>query len=447
MNRSTVILIGLLLILGAITYFILPSEEERQRSDDVPQVSFAIDSASVVKLEIHQKAKSLTIENIGGKWTITSPIHVIADPNPVKQIISGMKKFKVGSLISSNPEKQSIFQVDTTGTKLILTERSGKTTSLIVGKMGPSFSEVYFRLPDEKNVYLGEGIDSWTLNREVKDWRDKTIFSTVSDSIKMVTYTHGSKQYVLQRDTTVWKIGEKEIELSTINPLLTSLNNLRADDFIDTAMKFPSLPITVDIKGNEQLRLNLYPSLPDSSRYYVQASTTPQLFVIGKYAAQQLLKPLEQTGSLSKVTHVASVQKEKPLPTTQEEIVRTEKEQVPPQPRVTERKESPKPAASDQPVSQPPRQQRTTRRTQQQESQRTQVPPPPPTGQRGARTQTETSSSDDEGELTVHTVQRGETMTSIAQKYNVSVEQVMKWNLLKSIAVRPGQELYIYVRK
>jgi LysM repeat protein len=38
-------------------------------------------------------------------------------------------------------------------------------------------------------------------------------------------------------------------------------------------------------------------------------------------------------------------------------------------------------------------------------------------------------------------------MTSIAQQYKVSVEQILKWNLLKSISVKPGQELYVYQKK
>jgi LysM repeat protein len=54
---------------------------------------------------------------------------------------------------------------------------------------------------------------------------------------------------------------------------------------------------------------------------------------------------------------------------------------------------------------------------------------------------------DEDGDLTVHTVKRGETMQTIAKKYNVTVEQILKWNLLKSINVKPGQELYVYIKK
>src|SRR5258708_18821347 len=169
MNRSTIFLVTLLLVLGAITYFLLPSENERETSYKPAAVSFSADSASVVKIDIQQKSKSITLENVGGKWSITSPIHYAADPAVVKQLVSGISNFKIGSLISSNPEKQNLFQVDSTGTKIVVTDRTGKASSMIVGKMGPSFSEVYIRLPETKDVYLGEGIDTWTLNNEVKD--------------------------------------------------------------------------------------------------------------------------------------------------------------------------------------------------------------------------------------------------------------------------------------
>src|SRR5271169_2076290 len=151
MNRSTIILITVLLVLGGITYFLIPSDKEREASYKPEQVSFSIDSASVVKIELHRPSKSITIENVGGKWTITSPLHYPADPAFVMQLIGGVVHFKPGSLISSNPEKQGIFQVDSSGTRLTLTDRSGKSVTLIIGKMGPSYSEVYFRLPDSKD--------------------------------------------------------------------------------------------------------------------------------------------------------------------------------------------------------------------------------------------------------------------------------------------------------
>ena len=43
-----------------------------------------------------------------------------------------------------------------------------------------------------------------------------------------------------------------------------------------------------------------------------------------------------------------------------------------------------------------------------------------------------------------HIVQSGESIWSIAQKYNVSEQNIMKWNNLKNDKIYPGQKLIIY---
>ncbi|MGA9116721.1 MAG: LysM domain-containing protein, partial [Bacteroidota bacterium] len=71
----------------------------------------------------------------------------------------------------------------------------------------------------------------------------------------------------------------------------------------------------------------------------------------------------------------------------------------------------------------------------------------------GRRTQRRAASApaqkaiEDEGELTVHTVRRGETIQSVATRYSVTPEQIRKWNSLKSEFLSPGTELYVFVKK
>ncbi len=503
MSRTTSYIILLLVALAGIVYFLIPDKEERVASYKTEPVVVVVDSASVVKIEIQRPGKSVSMENIGGRWMMTSPITYAADDNGVKQVISGMAKFKPGSLISSNPEKQTVFQVDTNGTKLTLTERGGKSVSLVIGKMGPSYSEVYFRQPGSKDVYLGEGIDSWTINKEVKEWRDKTITSFPSEAISNLSYTLGNKHYEFHRDSSIWKSGEKTLDMSLINPALASLSDFRADDFIDTAAALQGQPVRVSVKAGEDINLNLYPAAPDSSKYYVQKSSSNQVFIVGKYAIQQLLKPTEQTSLSSRHVPVVAEEpvieqpkKEEP----KEEVAKKETAEPEVQKKETIAKETPKeivkePAQEVQktvpqndaaktgepPVSteesrkklieralsakkQPGTKLRDRTATTLPQKEENKVAEPaasaPPQEQKQATTELpkpasvktepavqQNAQADEEGDLTVHTVAKGETMQLIAKKYSVTVEQILKWNLLKSIAVRPGQELYIYAKK
>ncbi len=518
MNRSTLILFFLLLALGAIAYFLIPSSQEREASDKSPQLDFSVDSASVVKIEFLRGAKSLTLENIGGKWMITSPGKYTADPSAVLAILQGLSKFKVGSLISSNPEKQRLFQVDTSGTQITATDRAGKTNAIVIGKMGPSFSEVYCRPPGSKFVYLGEGLDSWSVNKEMKDWRDKSIASIPSESVKSLIYALNNRQYEYVRDSTTWKLGASAIDGAVMNSPLTTLANLRAEDFVDTVMRFSSQPVGVSVKGTSNVSLQLYPSLPDSSKYFVQSSLTPQIYVISKYTAQQILKPVDHSKAAPRSPYA---RKEESAPPPQTKIAVKEEKPVTSAP-VAGTKSSSAASTTTAPKTVPPPKETVSAPAEKHDNavQNTggaamisEKPPPKPatlpdlstgkkapvkkasvpgssetksippvtggetavTGGAAATTgggaavteksgaaskpppaqtppaekpKTSTSgSADDEGDLTVYTVKAGDTMPSIAKKNNCTVEQILKWNLLKSINVKPGQELYIYVKK
>ena len=294
MNKTTKLLIGLFVILAVVAYFMLPSGKERETSYKTSEINFSVDSAMVSKIEIQLPSRSVVIENTDGKWMITSPLRFPANASTVTQLISSLAKFRVGSLISSNPEKQNMFQVDSTGTKLSIAHRSGKPVSLVVGKMGPSYSEVYVRLPESNNVYLGEGLSTWMVNQELREWRDKTILTTNSDSIKEFSIEYKSKSFAFQRDSTRWMLGKDTVAAGEISSALSTLSNLHADDFIDSTFSSTTKPLSVKIHTSEDVVLNFFPLPPDSAKYAVQTSRSPQAFVLSKWSVQQVKKPIER---------------------------------------------------------------------------------------------------------------------------------------------------------
>ncbi len=470
MNRSTVILLFLLLALGAITYFLLPSGAERQTSYEAHDVHFTVDSASVMRIEIKRPLSLTTLQNVGGTWMVTTPFHYTADPASVQQLVGGLSKFKVGSPVSSNPEKQRLFQVDSLGTFVTVTDRNGASQSLVVGKMGPSFSEVYFRLPDGKDVYLGEGIDSWMFTKEPKEWRNKTILASHTEGIKELEFTVGNMTTSFVRDSAGWRSGDKLAPIERINPSLTALMELKADDFIDSLVQFKYRPLTLKIKGTEDVALSLYPLDADSARYALQTSKSPQLFVVSKYIAGQIMTPVEGPSRPGTARQRAAVpEKKRPRP------VVVEQKPVPPKheagtitaPAVTQKKPTPQSVPTTKAVQQPVQKKSVPEKPAVQKSVPEKTPPvviPTPVHTAPGAAQTKTpgaaqsktpattpsktsAAAEDEGDLNVHTVKRGETMTTIAKQFNVTVDQIIKWNQLKSISVHPGQELYVFIKK
>jgi hypothetical protein len=480
MKRSPIILIGLVVVVAAIVLLLLPSGE-REASEKPSAVGLKIDSASINRIELRRPSQSVVLDNVGGRWMVSAGGRYTADPTVISRFISDLSRMKVGSQISTNPEKQHLFQVDSTGTFVTVTDRSGKMTQFILGKMGPSFTEVYFRMPDSKDVYLAEGMDSWSVNRDVREWRDKTILLVPAESVKELTYTIGGKQYAFQRDSSGWKSGDRTVESSVISPPLSTLSMLRADDFLDDGVTEKTAPITIAVHWIETTTLMLYPRLPDSSKYVVQSSTSSQLFVISKWTAQNLLKPVQQGVSAPApviaaaappkaktqvktapvksppTVHAQPVTKTQPVqqPVVQHQVpVKKQGRETVTKPAPDQGNSAPKPV-EQKPVEKQPLEQKPVEK-QPAEQKPVQTPSKPvqaPVKQsdtpasKPATVKPTPAVSADEGDLQVHTVAKGETMQTIAKKYNVNVEQILKWNLLKSIVVKPGQELYIYVKK
>jgi hypothetical protein len=293
MTRSTKILIAALALLAVVAYLVLPSGKEREMSYKIADLHLSLDSASVVKVEIQKPKQSVTLEKVGGVWMLTSPKQYAADAGSVAQLIGSVTRLKAGSLISSNPDKQGMFEVDSSGTRLTLTDRAGKSVSLIIGKGGPSYTEVYFRLADSKDVYVGEGLEGWRINQDVKAWRNRKIFSVAADSIQELVLTDRGKSFTLRHDSTGWRFGKDTIAASIVSSVLSTLANLNASDFVDTLYQPKTQPFTLKVRTTEEATLNFYPIPPDTASYFVQTSRTPQSFILTKWTVKELMKPLE----------------------------------------------------------------------------------------------------------------------------------------------------------
>ncbi len=296
MNKSTLILVVVLVVLGVVAYFFLKSPSEgRESSYKQAGFSMSVDSGSIAKISIEKAGKLITLENQGGKWMVTSPVNYPANMNNILPILGGMGHFKVGSLVSSNPEKQSTYEVDSMGTKFSVTDRAGKTVSMIVGKSGPSYEDVYFRKDGEKDVYLGSGINPFTLNQNVNEWRDKVISAIPKENITRVEYNNGAKDVVFEKDSTVWKTGGDSVQTITMDSFLNTVMNFMTEDFADTLTKPETEPAQIKVTADsKEFAFALYPQMPDSAKYYVQYSLSPQFFVVSKFTVQSLLKPVEK---------------------------------------------------------------------------------------------------------------------------------------------------------
>ncbi len=287
MNKNTLTLLGILLVLVVVAVLVMQKPGERSVTAAAGERLFQIDSLAVDKIELSSPTSSVVLEKKGVEWYLQQPISYRADQNNVAQLIQQVKEMQMRSTVSSNPEKQNLFQVDSTGTQVKMYERGTEKAAFVLGKSGSSFNEIYLRKAHSNDVVLAGGAMSYVFNRTVKEWRDKTIAQAPRDNIKEVTYQYGDTVFTLAFKDSAWVIGKDSTQQWVVDNILSSLSNFQADDFIDTPpLTLPKVTAVVTYAG-VQLTFHYQ---KEGEKYLVRASTSPQWFEVSSWRANQVLK-------------------------------------------------------------------------------------------------------------------------------------------------------------
>ena len=288
MKRNTWILVGILILLAVATIVVMQRPGEVSSSGSSGKMLVTYDSAAVDKLEIVSKNSIVTFERQGGKWMMmTSPIRYRANDAFVAEAVGKGKNLEISSLVSTNPEKQSLFEVDSNGTKVTVYDRGAERAVFFVGKANSSYTDTYVRAAGSNEVHAASGILTSTFVRRLEDWRDKTVFKAEQSGIASARFTFGDTTFTLAMRDSAWWIGKDSANQTTVQSFLGSLANVQADEFVDSAIAdLPQLAAAIEVNG---VQIRFYPT-KDGSKFFVQTSESLQWYVLQSWRVNQLLK-------------------------------------------------------------------------------------------------------------------------------------------------------------
>ena len=287
MNRNTFSLLGILAALVVIAYLVMQKPGEQSSTGESGEFLVSIDSLAVDKVEIKSPALHVVLAKRGVEWFMESPVAYRADQASVAQLIHETKVLEIKNTVSGKPEKHSVFQVDSSGTRVTMYEKGVEKAAFIVGKMGGSYLESYARRASSDEVVTVAGGSPMTFGRAVKEWRDRTIAAPAREKINDVRYQYGDTVFVLAFRDSVWMVGRDSTQDWVVNNLISSLTNVQADDFIDSPISRPSKPSAQITYAGTQITF-FY--VKEGEKYLVQCSSTPQWFEMQSWRASQILK-------------------------------------------------------------------------------------------------------------------------------------------------------------
>jgi hypothetical protein len=286
MNKNTYILGGLLIVLIVLALLVLQKPGE-QSSSDAGKTVFKIDSSAIDKIELKTLASTITLEKRGAEWFVTQPITYKASQENVAQMLSQAKAMESNGIITNKPEKFAAFEVNSAGTQVKLSAKGAEQAAFVLGKMGSTYLEMYARTLSSNDVLLVTGVFGFTFNRSLKEWRDKTIFKTTRESIHEIAYRYGDTTFVLSFNNGEWFIGGAKAKKSAVGDIVGQLSDLRCSDFVDTAVT--PVPKTIAMISYANVQVQWVFDKP-SGKYFVQASNSPQRYIMESWQVNQVLK-------------------------------------------------------------------------------------------------------------------------------------------------------------
>jgi hypothetical protein len=302
--KKTYAVLGILLLL-LLTVFLFesPFEDRHEHKSGEVLLFETFKTQDAARIEIASGDKKVTLEKAGDLWLIKGTEGHKADPKAVDGILQTIGKLNRKNLVSKNPEKQDVFQVnEKAGAEVKFYDTGGKTLAdLFLGKTGSHFFSTYVRRAGEDMVYLADGYLRGAFVKTPKDWRDKTIFDFEPEYISTLTLDRGGKKLVVRReDSGEWKLidpEEKKADKSKLSNMAHTLAKLRASGFAkagepkDYDWGNPRIRLVALLKDGAGKTLLIGPEDKNKKDdVYVKKEGDETVFIVPKYVGEKFNK-------------------------------------------------------------------------------------------------------------------------------------------------------------
>jgi len=300
--KQIVILLGVFVVLFII--WLIFGRESLDKTEPSANLFTDFQSTNVAKIELTKDGKTTVLNNDNGKWLVETSNNYLADEKFVEDILSKVSEFKTDDLISDKPEKQSLFEVDSSGIEAKFSDSSGNLMAhFFVGKMGTDYRSGYVRKVDSNNVYIMDGNLQSMFGKESGEWRDKTIFEFTSGNVTKLTIASEDEKIILQLnvESNEWKLIEPEAanaKKDVVDGILNALSALKANNFAEKkemeeyGLDEPKSLVSADL--NDGTSKTLLIGKEESGNYYVKRADQETVFQVYKSTiTNQLLKKVD----------------------------------------------------------------------------------------------------------------------------------------------------------
>lgn len=239
-GRTILVLLIVLVVLVLVAIFFEARRNRATETSDAPLFE-GLNTELVDRIRIIAEGNETILVKRDDQWTVATEDGGKAEQRFVTDILDRLPKFYSDNVVSTNPDKQSIFAVDSTGVEVWVDQEGEEIGHFVVGKRGPDFMSSYVRAAGSNRVILvAEELPS-VFNKKGQSWREKTIFALTQEDIVGYEYESPTRgRFMISREEGgSWEMTEPSVrtiegEDQNISMAVRAFSKLKAADFADT---------------------------------------------------------------------------------------------------------------------------------------------------------------------------------------------------------------------
>jgi hypothetical protein len=316
MNTETklYVALGVLGVLGGSLYLQNKKDAENSASHTLsgqaaalPKIEIKDDDIKAIDKIVLNKAGEdggapvdIELAKTGEDWKLTKPIEAKANQANVKSLLDNLKTLKVSEQIDASTSAYAKYGVsDDKGLHAVFSKGNGVVLDARFGENGGRGQMT--RISGKDGVFAVKGYSSYLYARDVKGWRDLTLFKFEEGDVNAATIhnEHGTFSFTKEGESWKGKFEKpkgtaeaiKDFDDSKVKDFVRAYKGLNADGFAekgkttaDVGLDKPLATVQFTLKDGAKRDVSVGATAEGSSRW-VKASGSDDIWSISSWAA------------------------------------------------------------------------------------------------------------------------------------------------------------------
>ena len=325
--------VGVLVVLGGTIYLVNRKQKDEaasytldSRAAELPKIQITEEQTKGVdRVVITQpagdagKAEKVVLKKEGDQWKLVEPIAAKANDANVKSVLDNLHSLKVTELI--NPSKDTYAKYDLDDAKALhatFYKGDQTVTDLYFGEGGSRGQMT--RIAGKDGVYATKGYSSFLYSRDLKGWRDLTVFKFEEKDVKAVDIKNENGTFAFAKSGEEWSSKHTKpkggaaakldrFDKAKVEDMIRAFKGLNADNFAapgkteaDLGLDKPIATLIFSFNDGAKKEV-LVGSTAEGSSRWTKATGFDPLFSVSSWAAdwatakpEKFQKPEEKKG-------------------------------------------------------------------------------------------------------------------------------------------------------